>query len=294
MSSTPGFALFSGLFGESTDLPDLVHCETIASRSSLHDWELAPHQHDRLHQFLFVASGAGTVFFEGEGRPLTPPCIVNVPPGTVHAFVFQPGTEGFVVTLADEMLDLIYEGAQDIRLVLSQAAVVLTDEAMVLGVQQIWHEYKKAFNEEFNGLGQARDLVLRGLCSALAGQVARAVVAQTEVPVLAAAGRHQLLKRLQALIEAHFLEHWGVADYAKALAISATHLTRCVKEATGQPVSHLIEARLLREARRQLTFTNKRLATISDELGFADPAYFSRFFTRNMGLSPRAFRQRGA
>jgi len=260
----------------------------------LHDWELAPHQHDRLHQFLFVASGAGTVFFEGEGRPLTPPCIVNVPPGTVHAFVFQPGTEGFVVTLADEMLDLIYEGAQDIRQVLSQAAVVLTDEAMVLGVQQIWHEYKKAFNEEFHGLGQARDLVLRGLCSALAGQVARAVVAQTEVPVLAAAGRHQLLKRLQALIEAHFLDHWGVADYAKALAISATHLTRCVKEATGQPVSHLIEARLLREARRQLTFTNKRLATISDELGFADPAYFSRFFTRNMGLSPRAFRQRGA
>ena len=280
-----GFAHFSGLFGESTDLLDRVHCETIASRSALHDWELAPHRHDRLHQFLFVEAGAGTVFFEGEGHPLTPPCLVNVPPGTVHAFVFQPGTQGFVVTLADEMLDFIYEGAQEIRLVLGQAACLPTGAAMAQGVQQIWRE--------FNGLAPARDLVLRGLCSALLGQTARALLTQAQAPVNAASARHQLLQRLQALIETHFLAHWGVADYARALAISATHLTRCVKAATGQPVSHLIEARLLREARRQLTFTNKRLATISDELGFTDPAYFSRFFSRHMGLSPRAFRQRG-
>jgi AraC family transcriptional activator of pobA len=285
MPSMTGFALFSGLFGESTDLPDAVHCETIASRSSLHDWELAPHRHDRLHQLLFLQAGAGTVYFEGEGHELVPPCLVNVPPGTVHAFVFQPGTEGFVVTMADEMLDFVFAGAETARQVLAQAAQVPVDEAMAQGVGQIWRE--------FNGLAPVRDLVLRGLCTALLGQVARAMAAQAEVPANAALDRQQLLKRLQALIEAHFLAHWSVADYARALALSTSHLTRCVKAATGQPVSHLIEARLLREARRQLIFTNKRLATISDELGFVDPAYFSRFFSRNTGLSPRAFRQRG-
>ena len=37
------------LFGETGDLPDVVHCETIEVRSLLHDWEFAPHRHARLH-----------------------------------------------------------------------------------------------------------------------------------------------------------------------------------------------------------------------------------------------------
>ena len=47
------------LFGESDDLPDVVHCETIAARSVKHDWELTPHRHARLHQVLLVARGGG-------------------------------------------------------------------------------------------------------------------------------------------------------------------------------------------------------------------------------------------
>ena len=45
------------LFGEVRDLPDVVHCETIAARSVLHDWEFAPHRHARLHQVLLIARG---------------------------------------------------------------------------------------------------------------------------------------------------------------------------------------------------------------------------------------------
>ena len=47
------------LFGESGDLPDVVHCETIASRSVLHDWTLAVHRHARLHQVLLIERGGG-------------------------------------------------------------------------------------------------------------------------------------------------------------------------------------------------------------------------------------------
>ena len=42
------------LFGESRDLPDVVHCETIEARSRLHNWEFAPHRHARLHQVLLL------------------------------------------------------------------------------------------------------------------------------------------------------------------------------------------------------------------------------------------------
>ena len=50
MPARPETVRSYSLYGEAGHLPDVMHCETIAQRSVLHDWELAPHRHDRLHQ----------------------------------------------------------------------------------------------------------------------------------------------------------------------------------------------------------------------------------------------------
>ncbi|SFI09559.1 AraC family transcriptional regulator, transcriptional activator of pobA [Bradyrhizobium sp. Gha] len=83
------------LFGEAGDLPDVVHCETIAARSVLHDWTLAVHRHARLHQVLMIERGGGEATLDGRVVPLKPMQIVNVPVGHVHGFRFVPGTEGW-------------------------------------------------------------------------------------------------------------------------------------------------------------------------------------------------------
>ena len=89
-----------------------------------------------------------------------------------------------------------------------------------------------------------------------------------------------------------FAERQSVSDYAAALDITPVHLTRIARAATGKPASRLIEERLVREARRNLIYTNLSVATIAYTLGFSDPAYFSRIFTRCTGLAPRRFRER--
>src|SRR5438552_9838609 len=61
--SRPAIRVFN-LFGESGDLPDVVHCETIAARSVLHDWEFEVHRHARLHQVLLIESGGGQATLE--------------------------------------------------------------------------------------------------------------------------------------------------------------------------------------------------------------------------------------
>ena len=86
------------------------------------------------------------------------------------------------------------------------------------------------------------------------------------------------------------LDQWTVADHARALRVSPTHLSRVVRAATGAPASRLIGARVMREARRHLVYTSLPVATIAYALGFADPAHFSRVFSRAEGQSPRAFR----
>jgi AraC-like DNA-binding protein len=54
-----------------------------------------------------------------------------------------------------------------------------------------------------------------------------------------------------------------------------------------------VHLRVLVEAERQLRYTTMSITQIAYHLGFDDPAYFSRFFTRQVGVSPRAFRGGG-
>ncbi|GAB3387028.1 hypothetical protein GCM10027514_28270 [Azotobacter armeniacus] len=56
----------------------------------------------------------------------------------------------------------------------------------------------------------------------------------------------------------------------------------------------MIHQRLLLEAKRNLIYTTMTVNELSDALGFNDPAYFSRFFRRLAGQSPKAFRQSAA
>ena len=131
--------------------------------------------------------------------------------------------------------------------------------------------------------------MLRGLGAALLGAAAR-LGGRGATPAADMAESH-LLKRFESLLESRYREHWRVADYARALAVTPTHLSRVTRAATGEPASRLIDARVVREARRHLVYTNLSVSAIGDALGFADPAHFSRVFARVAGQSPRAFRQ---
>ncbi|MBS0318263.1 MAG: helix-turn-helix domain-containing protein, partial [Proteobacteria bacterium] len=270
------------LFGESSELPDVMHCETIAARSALHDWELAPHRHTRLHQVLLLGVGGGVAHLEGESHALHPGTLLNVPPGTVHGFRFAPGSDGFVATFADDLLDEILVGVGDVRRTLERPGLAAADEPIATLLRQIW--------SEFTGRGGARALVLRGLCATLLGRTARALAGA--VPIEDAHPKSRLFSRFESLLEARYAEHWRVADYARALAVSPTHLSRVTRAMTGGSALRLIDARVMREARRHLAYTSMSVTTIAYTLGYSDPALFTRVFTRALGVSPRAFRAR--
>ena len=261
------------LFGEAADLPDVVHCETIAARSVLHEWEFAPHRHARLHQILLIERGGGQATLEGRIHPLRPMRVVNVPVGYVHGFTFKPGTQGWVLTVAAEMLDEVLTPAEGLRRVLAHPAVVRGTAQMRTAMQQIFAEFAR---RDF-----ARAHVLRALSSALIGLVARELAAGGRMP--GSRAKSDLFQRFEALLEQHFLQHWTVSDYAAALSITPTHLSRLARSATGHAASHLILDRV---------YTNLPVSMIAYALGFDDPAYFSRIFSASTGLSPRSFRDK--
>ncbi len=270
------------LFGEVRDLPDVVHCETLAARSVPHDWQFPPHRHGRLHQVLLIARGGGYATMEGRDYRLRPMTAVNVPAGHVHGYRFAKGTQGWVVTIATEILDEVLNAPDGLSRTLSEAALLRATPAMRRLMQEIFAEYG---SRHF-----ARAHVLKALSATLLGLVARELAAKASpgAPNPSAG----LVDRFGALIDEHYREHWPVARYAAALKVTPTHLSRLTREAFGCPASHMIRDRVVREARRQLVYTNTPVSKIGYALGFNDPAYFTRTFTVATGLSPSEFRDR--
>jgi len=268
------------LFGEQQDLPDVVHCETIEARSLVHDWEFKPHRHARLHQFLLMDAGGGQALIEECQHALHAGDLVNMPMGVVHGFVFEPGTQGWVITVASELLEQTLHDTEGLRPLLQQPRIVQATQEMKRIVQSVFTEYPTR--------GFARAHVLRALSTVLAGLVARALWSANPTEARTEQG---LQKRFEALVEQHHLEHLSVADYANRLAVTPTHLSRVMRQATGQSASAAIEARVIREARRNLAFSNLSVSEIAYQLGYSDPAYFSRVFKRATGQSPRMFRK---
>ena len=274
------------LFGESARLPDVLHCETIAARWVRHDWELAPHRHDRLHQLLLVLQGGGLAQLDGLRLPLQANRLVNVPCGDVHAFSFLPGTKGWVATLPDELVDELLRRTPGARAQLSRASVLEASTTVRRTMAQLAAEHGAVDSHP----ADARTLVLRGLAGTLLGLAAKAVGGALPSP--GTLSESNLLRRFESLLEQHFRARWTVSAYAAALAVSPTHLSRVVRGAGGGSAARLIDARVMREARRLLAYTPLRIVRIADELGFVDAAHFSRAFSRAEGCSPRRFRER--
>jgi AraC family transcriptional activator of pobA len=269
------------LFGEAADLPDVVHCETIASRSVLHDWKLAPHRHARLHQVLLIESGGGQATLDGQDQPLRPMHVVNVPVNHVHGFDFLVGTQGYVLTIAAEVLDEALLSSEGLRSVVAQPAIIRGTPRMRATMKQIFAEHAERH------FGRAH--ILRALCSALIGFVARELAERGAARL--GATNPDLVRRFEELLEQHLKDRWSVSQYAEALSVTPAHLTRVTRAATGHCASDLILHRTIREARRNLVYTTLPVSTIAYTLGFDDPAYFSRVYSTATGMSPSAFRE---
>ncbi len=101
----------------------------------------------------------------------------------------------------------------------------------------------------------------------------------------------RLVRRFTTLVEAQYATGMGVADYAAALSVTPTHLSRVCRHVSGRSASALVQDRVLFEARRMLSETDMKVAEIARGLGFASPAYFTRAFLRRTGKTPTEFRR---
>ena len=84
----------------------------------------------------------------------------------------------------------------------------------------------------------------------------------------------------------------NISQVAENAFISVSTLTKAFKEQTGRTVGLYIDDLVMYSAQRKLLCTELPISEISEELGFCDQFYFSRYFKRRCGESPLRYRKR--
>ena len=274
------------LYGEGADwaTPDLLHCESIPERSSLHDWEIHRHRHADMAQLLYVQKGVALLEIEGVQTRIDCPSVQVVPPMCVHGFQFSPDVDGFVITIAAPLIAWLQEQSD------ARQRVLQYPGCHAVGADQPYLDVLcGALNNEYANPGPSRDLLLRSLVSALVVWVSRRDQEQHVVSERLDRGQ-MYLTSFSKLIEQHYREHLPISQYAAWLGVTPVYLNTVCQRLAHQSALSIVHQRLLLEAKRNLVYTTLNVSQIANLLGFSEPAYFTRFFKRLAGKTPIHFR----
>lgn len=114
-----------------------------------------------------------------------------------------------------------------------------------------------------------------------------------ELPVINLDNRTRLVDECRQYIETHYAERISVSDVSKKIGTSASYLSRIFKELTGDTVIQHINQHKLEKAKVYLKDTDMKIYEIADAVGFVNITYFSRFFKKHTGISPKEFSEHG-
>jgi AraC family transcriptional activator of pobA len=278
------------LYGESSqDVEEhFLHVESIAARSQLHDWQIAPHAHRDLHHTLLILRGDGRSRAEGNEHSFKAPALITVPPACVHGFEFRPGTQGWIVTAASALLGRIAMHHRELEPVFESAAALQLTTPIARSLRSQF----AALEAEFLDVRPGRRAATEAALITIEVTVLRLTLDHQPASASAHSSDGSLVARYRALVEAQFRKRTGIAEYAAQLFVSRERLRLACIRSTGSSPLALLNARRLLEAKRNLLYTNMSVTLIAEACGFTEPAYFSRFFARATGKPPREYRVR--
>ncbi|HEY1024276.1 MAG TPA: helix-turn-helix domain-containing protein [Sphingobacteriaceae bacterium] len=249
---------------------------------------VAPHKHTYF-EIIWIEEGSGIHLIDFNSYPFTGPCLFLLQPSNVHQIFKDGPTKGNVIKFTESFFGasgsdnflLKFDVFDNIQVspVLSITAEFLPRLTAVLEPmiahfknpvdvsRSILESYLRIFLLEVFQLKQ------------LSGSVATA-----------SDPRYLLFRNFKHELEKHYRSEHSVQFYAGKLNMTPRALNELSVLYSEKTPRVLVRERILLEAKRLLSNTRMNVKEICFSLGFQDPAYFTRFFTKNAGVSPLQFR----
>lgn len=254
-------------------------------------WGVAGESEERHWRAVLLTTGEGAIETGEEIIALKAPCLAWVPWRPDRCLRIKAGGVGYHFSAGNEVLiDAVGNNPEsaDLRILVDRRVIATMEEGseMIADAEHAFDLIVRELHRQRNGswnmaMAQVRSILV--FLWRLSGIEDVAIQTRGE--------SSRILQRFRQLLEMHFRDRWGVADYAEALGISHDRLHDiCRRELDRSPLQ-LIHERVLHEARLRLERSALTVEQVANSLGFRDVSHFSRFFKAKSGFPPAKYRE---
>jgi len=279
-----------GLYGEAEILlPDFLHCESMEYRSKKHNWVIKQHLHANLFQLFLIERGKVTYEFKDEQYLVAGPVIVIIPENMLHGLVVSKNIQGMVLTLSTSFLETVFRLAPTALMELSQVRILkdMKKDKSYVAIKSLLYELHDEIREELPEKG----LILQSQLSLLLSKLFRLSIEKSNNFVDAGSSYSRYFNLYLRSIKKSYTPMKSIMHYARELNITTVHLNRICQATVGKSALQVVDEFLFLEAEKYLKHTEYSISEVAYRLNFEDPAYFSRFFSKYAGVSPKVFRE---
>ncbi len=208
-------------------------------------------------------------------------------PGQVHRITSASLKKGWFLAFDPAIIDKLLKDTLD--QCLSEVMILSLTSYKSANLSDLTGQLENVYrghNERFH------QNIIHAMVIALIYQVAAAYLAREQIEFEKHPARSvEICKTFKQILRQHFKTMKRPSLFAARMNISVSHLNDTVSSVTGFPVTYFIQQETMREAQRLLRYSNLSIKEIAQFLGFDDPQYFSRLFSKVIGCAPSAFRK---
>lgn len=273
-----------------------IHYETFGRLAQFFGRNTPPHRHYCFFQVHFLVRGSIRLNLDDGVYCGNAPLLIFTPPTIPHSFYSEEDTDGHVITVRQEVVRAWFRAmpGQWPDALLRQAAFFEVDSLPAGSVVDFTEMLKtvELLQAEYERDAKGHTALIRALGESIFIHLSRLLLAHEPTAAQRPERSEDLRLFLQFcdLVEAHFRDHLTLTEYAGRLLVTEARLNDICRRMAERPSKEVVHERLLQEARRLLLLSAIPVSEISYQLGFSDPAYFSRFFTKRTGTPPSQFR----
>lgn len=240
-----------------------------------------PKRQRSYHEILWLTNGMADFIIDGDRFKVEADAFFIFPKDRIHQFLPNENVEGQVIRFCEDTLDnfprLLFSKFNHI----SEVKIDETEH----------HQFQlffQLFSTELKNHSDKSPIVVNLLKSIIykLHDIKQQQLPCKKTPLFDV----DVFDRLQILMDQHITEHRPISFYADKLNITPRKLGETIKSVMQKSTTYVMAERLLTEAKRKLAYSDATITEIAYDLGFEDNSYFTKFFKKQAGMTPKVFR----
>ena len=278
-------------------LKQLNDALSVTGVANVHFFEFPENYHTQndshpFHELLFVSGGKVEVKSENYNGSLSKHQLIIHKPGEWHSLRCIGSTMPTVIIIGFMSIGSGIEKFSGLPLTLSDSDIKTLAEIVREGRNVFMPPYdvpvydmKKKKHPPFGA-----EQMLKNLLEYLLINLSRKFSGQKESEELYSYGKFSV-SDIVNYIDDNYKEKITLDELAFIFRTNRSTLCREFKVGTGKTISEYVADKKLTEAKNKIISTDKTFTEIAEELNFESIHYFTRFFKKQTGVSPKVYRK---